>query len=65
MKKRKLKILVFKSHAEQEKADMIYWQKMSPGKRVETLEYMRLNYLRMKYGRVPRLRRVYKLIKQT
>lgn len=54
----------FKSHEEQEAAEINYWKRISRGKRVEALEIIRLNYLRMKYGRVPRLRRVYKIIKQ-
>jgi response regulator of citrate/malate metabolism len=57
-------IQIFKSHEEQETAEINYWKRISRGKRVESLEKIRLNYLRMKYGRVPRLRRVYKLIKQ-
>jgi len=58
-------IQIFKSHEEQESAEINYWKRISRGKRVESLEKIRLNYLRMKYGRVPRLRRVYKIIKQT
>ena len=55
----------FSSHEEQEVAEINYWKRISRGKRVESLEKIRLNYLRMKYGRVPRLRRVYKFVKQT
>jgi len=58
-------IQIFRSHEEQESAEINYWKRISRGKRVESLEKIRLNYLRMKYGRVPRLRRVYKIIKQT
>lgn len=58
-------IQIFKSHEEQESAEINYWKRISRGKRVDSLEKIRLNYLRMKYGRVPRLRRVYKIIKQT
>lgn len=55
---------VFRNHAEQDKSDKKYWKNVDPGKRVETLEYIRLNYLKMKYGRIPRLRRVYKIIER-
>jgi len=58
-------IQIFRSHEEQESAEINYWKRISRGKRVESLEKIRLNYLRMKYGRVPRLRRVFKIIKQT
>lgn len=58
-------IKIFNSFKEQEEADIKYWQKVSPGKRVEALEKMRINYLIMRYGRIPRLRRVYKFVKQT
>ena len=58
-------IQIFKSHEEQETAEINYWKRISSGKLVESLEKIRLNYLRMKYGRVPRLRRVYKFVKQT
>ncbi len=56
---------IFKSHEEQEIAEINYWKRIPRGKRVESLEKIRLNYLRMKYGRVPRLRRVFKFVKQT
>ena len=63
--KRKLKIRIFKNHKDQEEAEIKYWNHVRAGRRVEALENMRLNYLRMRYGKVPRLRRVYKIIKQT
>lgn len=62
MKKRKLKIRVFNSHAEQEKADITYYRRLSPDKKVENLIQMKNNYFHMKYGRIPRLKRVYKII---
>jgi|GEM_PF-6909967 len=65
MPKRKLKIKVFRNFAEQEKADIKYWRRVSPSARVEALDIMRRNYLKLIYGRVPRLRRVIKVIKQT
>ena len=62
MKKRKLKIRVFKSHEEQDKADVIYYRRLDPNKKVENLIYLRNVYFYMKYGRIPRLQRVYKII---
>lgn len=64
MRKRNLKIKIFRSHEEQEKADILYWQKVSPSARVEALDLMRRNYLKLIYGRVPRLRRVIRVIKR-
>lgn len=64
MPKRKLKIKIFKSHGEQEKADILYWRRISPSARVEALDLMRRNYLKLIYGTVPRLRRVIKVIKR-
>lgn len=55
---------IFKSHEEQETAEINYWKRISRGKRVETLEKMRLNYLKMRYGRIPRLRRVFKIVRK-
>jgi hypothetical protein len=65
MPKKKLKIKVFHSFEEQEKADVQYWRRVSPSARVEALDLMRRNYLKLIYGRVPRLRRVIKVIKRT
>ena len=62
MRKRKLKIKIFKSHEEQEKADITYYRRLDPNKKVENLIYLRNQYFYMKYGRIPRLRRVYKVI---
>jgi hypothetical protein len=64
MPKRKLYIKIFKSHEEQEKADIRYWRRISPSARVEALDLMRRNYLKLIYGTVPRLRRVIKVIKR-
>lgn len=58
-------IQIFKSHKDQEEAEIEYWKRVRRGKRVEAAEKIRLNFLRMKYGKVPRLRRVYKFVKQT
>jgi hypothetical protein len=61
MIKRKLKIRVFKSHEEQEKADITYYRRLDPNKKVENLIFIRNQYFYMKYGRIPRLKRVYKV----
>lgn len=49
-KKREIKkvVKIFHSFKEQEEADIKYWKRVPPGKRVEALEKMRLNYLKMK-----------------
>lgn len=62
MPKRKLNIKIFKSHEEQEKADIRYWRRLDPNKKVEYLIHLRNQYFIMKYGRIPRLKRVYKVI---
>lgn len=64
MKKRKLKIKIFKNHAEQEKADIKYYKDLSYSKKLDELEEIRKLYLYTKYGYIPRLRRVCRVIKR-
>lgn len=55
---------IFKSHEEQDKADVKYYKRLSPDKKILELEYIRNNYIRMKYGYLPRLKRVFRIVKQ-
>jgi hypothetical protein len=64
MRKRKLKIKVFRSHEEQEKADKKFWRSLSPNKKMKLYEEFFYNYLILQYGEVPRLQRHIKIIKR-
>jgi len=64
MRKRKLIIKKFKNHAEQEKADIKYYKNMSPEKKLKELEDLRNFYFKMRYGYIPRLRRVCRVVKR-
>lgn len=49
---------------EEQRSDFEYWQSCSPLERLTALEEIRSEYNRWKYGAVPRLQRVYSIIKQ-
>ncbi len=57
-------IKIFNSHEEQDKADENYYRKLSPDKKILELEYIRNQYIYNKYGCLPGLRRVYKIVKK-
>lgn len=57
-------IKIFHSHEEQEKADEKYYKRMSPDKKILELEYIRNRYIYYKYGSLPRLKRVYRVVKR-
>jgi hypothetical protein len=54
----------FRSHEEQEKADEKYYKRMSPDKKILELEFIRNRYIYYKYGSLPRLKRVYRIVKR-
>lgn len=58
----KKEIRVFKSHAEQEKADIDYYMNLDPDKKIEELEYIRNSYLDM-INATTEERRLQKVIK--
>jgi hypothetical protein len=62
--KRKLKIKVFSSHAEQEKADTIFWRSKTPDEKMKIYEEFFYNYLMLQHGKIPRLQRVIRVIKR-
>lgn len=62
--KTKRTIKIFRSHEEQEKADIKHYKRMSPGKKLEELEEIRRFFFQMKYGTIPRLRRICRVIKR-
>jgi hypothetical protein len=57
-------IKIFHSFKEQEDADIKYYRNLDPDKKVEHLEIMRENYFKLKYGKIPRFQRVYKITKR-
>ncbi|MCI0715992.1 MAG: hypothetical protein L0Y77_06710 [Chlorobi bacterium] len=63
-RKRKLKIRVFKSHAEQEKADIRFWRSKTPSEKMKLYEEFFYNYLMLQHGKIPRLQRVINVIKR-
>lgn len=64
MKKRKLNIKIFKSHEDQEKADIKYYKRLSHEKKLQELEELRKFYFLLKYGNIPRLRRFCRIVKR-
>ncbi|MGB4851239.1 MAG: hypothetical protein WBQ38_02890 [Ignavibacteria bacterium] len=60
----KKSIKIFKSHEEQEKADEKYYKRMSGDKKILELEYIRNRYIYYKYGSLPGLKRIYRVVKR-
>lgn len=56
-------IKIFKSFKEQEKADKLYWQSISPEEKIDILEQLRKQYIRMHNG-TSRFQRVFRIVKQ-
>ena len=46
-------------------SDVGYWKTQSPEQRLATLETIRQEYIRWKYGSQPRFQRVYRIVKHT
>ncbi|MCB0728755.1 MAG: hypothetical protein KDD00_14930 [Ignavibacteriae bacterium] len=57
-------IKIFSSHEEQDKADEKYYKKLSSHKKILELEFIRNRYIYLKYGSLPRLKRVYRIVKR-
>jgi hypothetical protein len=64
MPKRKLKIKIFRSHEEQEKADIKFWRSITPNQKMKLYEEAFNNYVILQYGEKPRLQRVVNVIKR-
>jgi hypothetical protein len=60
----KVYIKKFKTFEEQEKADIKHYMKLSPDKKILELEFIRNFHIKQLYGRIPRLRRIYKITKR-
>jgi len=56
---------VKKINVNQQTSDFAYWQTQSYELRLATLEQIRQEYHRWKYGTEPRLQRVYSIVKRT
>lgn len=54
----------FRSHEEQEEAEIKYYRRLSPDKKILELEFIRNRYIYYKYGRIPRLKRVLRIVKR-
>lgn len=55
---------IFKSHEEQDKADERHYKRMSSDKKILELEYIRNRHIYYTYGSLPRLKRVYRIVKR-
>ena len=55
---------IFHSFAEQEKANMEYWQNLSGNEKIKILEAIRLQYFAFHDEYPKRLQRVYRIIKR-
>jgi len=64
LKKKKLQIKVFNSHRAQEIADTKFWRNLLPNEKRRLYEDYLYNYLMLEYGKIPRLQRVFKIIKR-
>jgi len=58
-------IKIFKSFAEQEAADIEYWQNLPGEKKLEILEIIRANYWAMQNESPGRLQRIYRVVKRS
>ncbi len=56
---------VNKIKVDQQTSDFAYWQSQSHELRLATLEQIRQEYHRWKYGTEPRLQRVYSIVKRS
>lgn len=63
-KRRRIKVKVFNSFKEQEEADIKYYRRLSPEKKLEEMEQLVQFYYVMKYGDLPRFRRVSRIVKR-
>ena len=63
--RREIAPVVSKFKMGQEPNDFAYWQTRTYAERISTLEELRAAYMLWKYGSIPRLQRVYRVIKQT
>ena len=63
--KRSIKKVVHKYTLGEEPDGVFYWKKKSLKERLESLEFLRQQYIKMKHGTRPRFQRVYHIIKQT
>lgn len=57
-------VIIFHSFKEQDEADERYYKRLSPEKKLQELEEIRNFNIKMRYGYLPRLRRVYKITKR-
>ncbi len=58
-------LVVHKYRLGKEPDSILYWRKKSMKARLEGLEFLRQQYIRMKYGTRPRFQRVYRVIERS
>jgi len=62
--KKKVQLRKFKNPGEQEKSDIKIYRRMSYEKKLNELEELRKFYIIMKYGNIPRLKRICRVTKR-
>jgi hypothetical protein len=63
--KRTIKAVVHKYKLGEEPDSILYWKRKSMKMRLEGLEFLRTQFIKMKYGTRPRFQRVYRIIERT
>ena len=62
--KRSIKAVVHKYKRGEEPDSIFYWKRKSMKMRLEGLEFLRAQFITMKYGTRPRFQRVYRIIER-
>lgn len=62
---RTIKAVVHKYKLGEEPDSILYWKRKSMKMRLEGLEFLRTQFIKMKYGTRPRFQRVYRIIERT
>ena len=60
-----MKAVVKKYKLGEEPDSVFYWKRKSMKVRLEGLEFLRTQFIKMKYGTRPRFQRVYRIIERT
>jgi hypothetical protein len=63
--KRSIKVVVHKYNLGEEPDSIHYWKKKSLKLRLEGLEFLRIQFIKMRYGTRPGFQRVYRVIERT
>ena len=63
--KRSIKAIVHKYKLGEEPDSVFYWKRKSMKVRLEGLEFLRAQFIKMKYGTRPRFQRICRIIERT